>query len=492
MTRPTTGCPIFHSTPVTVKTISPFKSFLVALGGCVLFFATARGGQSVDIWITAKDSGEHLTRISTLPLVPEGAFTEKVQRVFVDPMKTFQTVLGIGGAMTDAAADTYAKLPEARQRELVAAYYNASTGIGYSLGRTHINSCDFSGESYTYVADGDVALKTFSIAHDEERRIPLIKAALAEAKGKIALYASPWSPPAWMKDNGDMLHGGKLKPEFRDAWANYFVAFIKAYEKAGVPLWGLTVQNEPMAVQRWESCVFTGEEEKNFVRNFLGPVLKKNGLGEKKIIIWDHNRTWMYPRAQAAFDDPKAAKYIWGVGFHWYVNDAFDNVRRVKEAFPAAHLLFTEGCNFPYDRAKLNDWQWGETYGLSMIRDFNNGAEGWTDWNILLDETGGPNHVGNFCYAPVHADTRTGELMYMNSYYYIGHFSKFVRPGAKRIISSSTVDRLLTTAFRNVDGSVAAIVMNGSDETQSFRLTMGAEDVPVNAPAHSILTLVVK
>jgi glucosylceramidase len=458
----------------------------------VILVASARAQQTVDIYVTAKDSADRLRKTATLALADGGAQTEKQQSVFVDPTKTFQTLIGIGGALTDAAAETLAKLPEAKRAELIRAYYDPKDGLGYSLGRTNIHSCDFSSEMYTYVADGDRDLKTFSLAHDEKFRLPLIKAAIAATGGKLTMFASPWSPPAWMKDNNDMLHGGKLKPEFRETWARYVSTFIKSYEKAGVPIWGLTVQNEPMAVQKWESCVYTAEEERDFVRDFLGPILEKNGQGGKKIIIWDHNRTWMYQRAQVALDDAKAAKYIWGVGFHWYVNDTFDNARLVKEAFPSTHLLFTEACNYPYDRTKLNDWNWGENYGLSMIKDFNNGAEGWTDWNILLDERGGPNHVGNYCYAPVHADTQTGELMFMNSYYYIGHFSKFIRPGAKRIVSSSTLDRLITTAFRNPDGTLAVVVMNSSEQAQSFKLSLGTRAVTTESPAHSIMTLVVK
>ena len=208
-----------------------------------------------------------------------------------------------------------------------------------------------------------------------------------------------------------------------------------------------------MAVQPWESCLYTAEEERDFVKNYLGPTMVKSGLKDKKILIWDHNRSIMYHRAEVVLDDPKAAQYVWGVAFHWYVGNYFENVKRVQEAFPKTHLLFTEGCNAPFDPARIQEWQWGETYGISMINDFNNGAVGWTDWNVLLDQQGGPNHVHNYCFAPIHANTETGELTYMSSYYYLGHFSKFVRPGARRIISSSTDDDLLTTAFLNKDGT---------------------------------------
>jgi glucosylceramidase len=445
----------------------------------------------VAVYVTAKDSGQRLARTEELHFVDLPQPTEKQQCVFVDPSRKFQTVLGIGGALTDAAAETFYQLPKEKQEQMLKAYYDVQEGIGYSLARTHINSCDFSSESYTYVQDGDKELKTFSIAHDLKYRIPFIKEVLATAGRDFTIFASPWSPPAWMKDNDDMLHGGTLKPEFYDAWARYYVKFIKAYEKEGVPIWGVTVQNEPMAVQPWESCVYTADEELDFVRNYLGPIMVKNSLKDTKILIWDHNRSMMYQRAEVVLDDPKAAQYVWGVAFHWYVGDHFENVKHVQEAFPKTHVMLTEGCNGPFDQTQIHDWQWGEIYGKSMINDFNNGAVGWTDWNVLLDQEGGPNHVQNYCFAPIHANTKTGELTYMNSYYYIGHFSKFVRPGARRIISSSTVDDLLTTAFINKDGRIAVIVMNSSETEQPFFLWLGGKAAETSSPPHSIMTLVI-
>lgn len=460
---------------------------LVAAG-----IAHGTGGVShVLVYVTAKDTGQRLAKSDDLVLAGNVPITEKEEYIFVDPSKTFQTMLGIGGALTDAAAETFYRLPENKRQEVLKAYFDPLDGIGYTLARTHINSCDFSSESYDYVQPGDKALSSFNIGHDLKFRIPFIKAAIARAGGHLTIFASPWSPPAWMKDNNDMLHGGSLKPDCYDSWARYYAKFIQAYEKEGIPIWGLTVQNEPLAVQKWESCNYTAEQERDFVKKHLGPALAAAGLGKMKIIIWDHNRSLMYIRAATVLEDADAAKFVWGVGYHWYVGDNFDNVKRVKEAFPATHLLFTEGCNGPFDSTRINDWQWGELYGKSMIHDFNNGAEGWTDWNVLLDENGGPNHVQNYCFAPIHADTRTGELTYMNSYDYIGQFSKFIRPGAKRIISSSTTDKLLTTAFRNPDGKVAAVVLNLNDQAQPFNLSINGEVARGSSPAHSIMTLVV-
>jgi glucosylceramidase len=333
-------------------------------------------------------------------------------------------------------------------------------------------------------------LNSFDLSHDRKYRIPFIKEVRAAAGKDLPLYVSPWSPPAWMKTSNDMLQGGKLNPEFAASWANYFVKFIKAYEQEGIPIWGLTVQNEPMAKQTWESCIYTAEEERDFVKNHLGPTLAKAGLKSKRLIVWDHNRDLVYHRASTIMDDPAAAKFVWGVGYHWYSGDQFNNLKLVQDAYPKLNLLVTEACNYPWDFAKINEWHWGEKYGQNMINDFNNGAVGWTDWNILLDETGGPNHVKNYCYAPVHGDTRTGQLHYMNSYYYIGHFSKFIRPGAKRIASSSMKDDLLTTAFQNKDGSIVVVVMNNSDEELPFLLWSSGQAAKATSPAHSIQTLV--
>ena len=457
--------------------------------------AYSAAGKKAKVYATAANTAQRLSAATDLAFEPAGQPVETQVCVFVDPNHSFQTMLGIGGALTDASAETFAKLPKTQQQEFLSAYYSPTAGIGYTLARTSIHSSDFSSGSYTYVADQDADLKTFSVKHDEQFRIPFIKQAMAAAGGKLTLYVSPWSPPAWMKDSGTMLRGGKLLPAYRQAWADYYVKFIKTYEQLGIPIWGLSVQNEPMATQKWESCIFTGEEERDFIKGYLGPTLAKSGLGGKKLIAWDHNRDLLYQRASTVLDDPQAAKYVWGIGYHWYETWTgstmlFDNVRRVHEAYPDKNLIFTEGCveNFKLDR--VSDWALGERYGMSMIGDFNAGTVGWTDWNVLLDETGGPNHVGNFCFAPIIADTKAGKLIYTNAYYYIGHFSKFIRPGARRISASSNRDALQTTAFRNPDGSVAVVVMNQTDKPQDFQLWIAGQAAKTTSAAHSIMTMV--
>ncbi len=452
--------------------------------------------KKVSVYTTAENTDLRITVNGTLDFKPMPQPLETQICVFVEPKRTFQTFLGIGGALTDSSAETFAKIPKEKQEEFLTAYFDKEKGIGYTLARTNIHSCDFSSGSYTYVEEGDKDLKTFNVEHDRQYRIPFIKAAIKAAGGKLPLFASPWSPPAFMKTTGNMLKGGKLKPEFYESWANYYPKFIKAYEKEGIPVWGISVQNEPMATQKWESCIYSAEEERDFLKNHLGPTMAKAGFGDRKIIVWDHNRDLIYQRANTILSDPNAAKYAWGIGFHWYEpwsggEQMFDNVKLVHETFPDKHLIFTEGCAESFKMERVKNWALGERYGYSMINDFNSGTVGWTDWNILLDEVGGPNHVGNFCFAPVHADTKTGELIYTNSYYYIGHFSKFIKPGAKRIASSPSRSALISTAFINPDGKISVVVMNKTDKEVPYFLWIDGKAAETKSPPHSIQTLVV-
>jgi glucosylceramidase len=449
----------------------------------------------IQVYTTAKDTDKRLALTGTLEFSPAKQPLETETFVFVDPERKFQTMLGIGGAITDSSAEVFAKLPKPKQQEFLSAYFDAQKGIGYTWARTTIHSSDFSSASYTYIKEGDKDLKTFSIDHDRKYRIPLIKQSIAAAGGKLTLFASPWSPPAFMKSNNNMLQGGSLLPQYARPWANYMAKFVKAYEKEGIPIWGITVQNEPMAKQTWESVIYTAEEERDFLKNHLGPVMQKEGLGDKRIVVWDHNRDLITHRASTIFSDPEASKYAWGIGFHWYEtwtggDPMYRNLVEVSRSYPDKPLLLTEAAIEKFTQERYQYWPNGERYGSSMINDFNAGAVAWTDWNILLDERGGPNHVGNFCFAPVHADTAKGELIYTPPYYYIGHFSKFIRPDAKRISSTSSRSSLLTTSFMNADNKMATVVMNPGDKDVAYTLIVGKRESKLTIPAHAIQTLV--
>lgn len=407
--------------------------------------------------------------------------------VWVHADKPFQILEGFGGAFTEAAAVTWQKLSLQRQEQVLRDYFDVDAGHGYSLCRVHMNSCDFSLGNYAHVeTSGDVDLKGFTINRDRQALLPFIKAAQRVAKRPIKLLVSPWSPPAWMKSNAQMNQGGHLLPEFRQAWARCYVRFIEEYAAEGVPVWGVSVQNEPAAVQPWDSCIYSAEEERDFVRDFLGPELASAGLGHIKIVVWDHNRDHLVQRASVVYSDAKAASYVWGAGFHWYGENHFDQVQLVHDAWPDKQLLFTEGCQ--EGGPHHGSWDLGERYAHSMINDLNRWTVGWIDWNLVLDETGGPNHVGNLCSAPILIDTDNDALMHQSSYYYIGHFSRFVKPGARRVLCAASRQDLETTAFVNPDNSIAVVVMNRTEAAIRFGLCVDDHLTPTELPPRSIAT----
>jgi glucosylceramidase len=439
-------------------------------------------------YLTARDLDAKLKQV---PIDAHLSSTDprNVATISVEPRVKYQEIVGFGGAFTDSGGYVLQKMPAAKQEEILRAYFDPDKGLGYTLCRTHINSCDFSTENYAYdEAPGDLDLKQFSIERDRKNLIPMIKRAQEISHNGFKIFASPWSPPAWMKTNNDMNNGGSLKPDCRDVWARYFVRYIQEYAREQIPIWGVTVQNEPAATQTWDSCIYSGEEERDFVRDYLGPAFAKAGV-DAKILVWDHNRDIMYERAKEVLDDPAAAKYVWGVAFHWYGPDAFDNVQSVHDAWPDKHVMLTEGCQ--EGGPHINEWAVGERYGRAMIEDLNHWSVGWTDWNMLLDQHGGPNHVGNLCSAPIIADTDTGEVHFQPSYYYIGQFAKFIRPGAVRVLTACTSDSLETTAFVNTDGSTVVVVMNRTELPVRFKVKIDAQVATMDAPERSIQTVVV-
>ncbi len=408
-------------------------------------------------------------------------------RISVDENIKYQTIIGFGGAFTEAAAYTFYKMNPVNRKKILDSYFDKEKGLKYHIGRVHINSCDFSLNNYTYVEDRDEDLVSFNIEREYKYVIPMIKEAEKVSGEKIRLLASPWSPPAWMKSNNDMNHGGKLLPRYFQAWANYYVKFIDHFKKAGLEIFAVTVQNEPEAKQIWDSCLYTAKDERDFVKNYLGPTLKKYHP-EVKIIIWDHNRDRVVERADTVLKDKTAREYVWGTGIHWYVSEEFENVGKVHDLHPDKHILFTEGCI--EGGVQLGKLETGERYARNMIGDFRNFCEGYLDWNLVLNEIGGPNHVGNYCDALIICDTKKDFLNFNSSYYYMAQFSKYIEKGAKRIESLSVSNVLKHVAFRNPNGDLVLVVLNESEKDYQIEVDFNSEKANANIPKRSISTFV--
>lgn len=427
---------------------------------------------------TSKYENERLTEVITDEIFPLNKMVLEV-----DQSKTKQTIIGFGGAFTEASAYNLLRINKEQRLNAIKAYFDPIDGLGYTIGRVSIHGCDFSLNSYLYIDDHDDELKTFSIKRDQPI-IDLINDASKVSGRNIKILASPWTPPFWMKDNNSPIKGGKLLPKYDQIWANYFVKFIKAYEEKGIDIFSVTVQNEPMATQRWDSCIYEAQDEARFVK-VLGKTFEKNNL-KQNIYIWDHNRDLMFERTKAVLSDKEASKYVYGTAFHWYDQEEFDEVKKTHDAFPDKHLIFTEGCqeNGPH----FGDYAVGERYGRNIINDLKNYNEGYIDWNLFLDDTGGPNHVNNLCAAPIHIKV-FHEQVYLNpSYYYIGHFSKYIKPGAVQIDAKGNKD-LYYVAFKNPNGSIVIVIQNEKEDSYKVEIKGLKEVVSVLSKPHSISTI---
>jgi glucosylceramidase len=412
------------------------------------------------------------------------------------PEVTYQKIIGFGGAFTEASAYQFSRMSDSAKAEIIKAYFDSEEGLGYNFCRTHIHSCDFALNRYTYVEDGDAGLNSFTIDRDRKYILPFIKAARKYAGNELCLFASPWSPPAWMKSNGDICHGGRLLDEYYGAWAKYFVRYFEEYKKEGIDFFGLTVQNEAFAWQTWESCEYSAREEAVFVHEYLKPALKAAGFGEIRIMIWDHNKERVYDRAKDSFAVPGAKDDIWGVAFHWYSGQHFAALDMAHEAFPDKPLLLTEyslgSVHGEYAPGPHSSWNGVEIYATELIGNFNHHMAGATIWNLILDETGGPFHDRpGGVKAQIVVNPESDAVILEPTYYSVAHFSRFVKRGAVRIGSSSYTESIIATAFKNPDGELVVVALNRTDDSKKLRLRIEGTTAPVELPGHSLSTLVI-
>lgn len=403
------------------------------------------------------------------------------------PEVRYQEWEGFGGALTESVAHNLCRMEEEKRKEVLRAYFDEEQGLGMNFCRVNIGSCDFSTEVYSYDdTPKDYELEDFNLEHDCKELIPMLLEAIKMAPD-LKILSSPWSPPAWMKTNGDMENGGALKVHCRQVWADYLVKYVKEYRKAGIPVWGITVQNEAMAKQTWESCIYTAEEEKDFVKRFLGPSLWNAGEDNIRILIWDHNKEKVVERSTAAMEDEEAAKYIYGAAVHWYSGDHFDALRIVHEKYPGLRLFSTENS---MGRHPKHFWEMGERIAHGIIGELNSFVSSWFVWNLILDENGLPNHDHPIGKSPMMVDySKGGELYYDSSYYYLMHFCRYIRPGARRIASSIYSETLETITFLNQDNSMVTVVLNRTEKEQEFTLCCEKKMAEFISKGRSIMTL---
>ncbi len=431
---------------------------------------------------TSKFGGRYLKRSKMM-----GGCAKDAPTVYVDWTKKYQTHMGFGASFTEASALVLKEAGENVTNEAVRALFSKE-GNAYNLGRAHINSCDFATPRRTYIRENDLSLSSFDLSYDRDLIVPLIKACERESGG-LFLMCSPWSPPAFMKDNGDMLRGGKLLKKFYPLWADYLVTYLEEMEKCGVHFNAVNVQNEPEALQPWESCLYTAKEEGKMIKA-LARVLRERKL-DAKIVAVDHNRDILVSRAVEMFTDEEVRSAVWGLAYHWYCSARHENLSLVHEMFPEKRLYLSESCveyalkEAEGDPAELL-WRHGERYGREIINDFNNYSEGWIDFNMVLNAEGGPNHVKNYCEAPLMFDGKT--LNYMPSYYFIGHFSRFIRPGARRLFTACGEEKLYAVAYENPDGGVAVVMQNEGGARQ-VKLCVGMQSAALSLDERSIQTI---
>jgi glucosylceramidase len=448
----------------------------------ILLHRTIAAGQ-VQV-IQTSQAGDKLAVKSALAFINDDGSV--LSTLTVTPATTYQNIVGFGAAFTETAVYNLEKITTAKRSEVLNAFFNPYSGSGYTLCRITINSCDFSLGSYNYddVAN-DYNLANFNISHDQKWMIPAVKEALAVPGASFKLFGSPWAPPGWMKTTGQMLGGnnGSLKPACYDAWALYFVKYIQTMKTNGIPIWGITVQNEPAYDAGWEACTYTPAQERDFLKNSLGPTLAKNNI-DVKVMIWDHNKDAIVNWATTILGDAAAAKYAWGTAYHRYAGDLFDNLTATHNAFPGYPMVATE-CSV------RETWAEAERMAHEILGDLNHWSGGYLTWNLTTDLAGGPYHNrGNGCVGPIVVDSASGAVNYFGNYYYMTHFSKYLRPDAVRIGCAYSGTDLELTAFKNTNGSIVVVVLNKTNNAVTFKIKQGTQIVKPTIPAHAIVDFI--
>jgi len=460
------------------------------------------------------ENGNALTEITS--------FEDSENKIIIkiNPEEKFQTITGFGGSFTEASAYLLNKVSKENRKKILDAYFS-NKGANYSLTRTHIASCDFSLSNYTYAkVENDLEMKNFSIEDDKNDLIPMILDAKKISKDGFKIIASPWSCPPWMKDNKSYI-GGKLLPEYNGAFALYFSKYLNAYKKEGIDIWGVTVINEPHGNgNNWESTLFSPKEMTDFVQDYLGPKLEKDGWGKVNIFGYDQNRAGLKEWVDEMYRDEKSSKYFAGTAIHWYEStyEVFsDDLQYAHKKAPSKYLIETEGCidsEIPkwkddawYWQKEATDWGWDwasekdkylhpkyapvNRYATDIIGCLNNFVDGWVDWNMVLDTKGGPNWFKNWCVAPVIVDTEKDEVYFTPLYFVMAHFSKFMRPEAVKIGCEINHKEVVATAIQNPDDSIVIAVFNPTEINQNIEIQLNNKTKSLSINAKALQTIII-
>lgn len=491
---------------------------------------------AISVYQTSQ-AGDNLKKITEEGQIDSSDEMEQIA-IRLQPELAFQTYIGFGASFTESSAWNLATIPVSLRNEVLTQLFSPTEGAGFSLTRTHINSSDYSNGHYTYVDQGDESLESFSIHEDmkgftgnENEQVmgveliepgydivPMILEASKIPGADFNIIASPWSPPSWMKsgETAEMTNGS-LMPKYYGIWAEYLSKYVSAYKEQGIELWGITPQNEPLHAEdaRWDSNGLSPEQGRDFLRDHLGPQLVKDGHlnlddleAGLRVLIYDHNKSNMLDYVKVTYEDPEAAKYAWGTGFHWYANSELEendwfreDLNKHRKQWPNKGMIHSES-SIDIDAEDPIGQYWREstdyaglfvpfdTYAFDIITDLNSGTQGYIEWCMILSNKGQPNPYDNFNSAPVLINPDTDEVIYTPLYYLLSHFSKFIRPNAKRIgINGDPVKGVAYTAAENEDGSLVLVIFNANQEAYDLSLSLGESTYGSKIAPRSLQTI---
>ena len=394
------------------------------------------------------------------------------------PEASYQTFEGFGGAITEAAGYVYSLMSEAQRRELTETYFSPA-GMNYSLVRIPIDSCDFSLGQYT------------GFERPARYILPLLRDAQRAHGGTLSVMLSPWSPPVEWKTNDTREQGGKLRREHYGDYAEYLCRYILWYREQGFAVRRISLQNEPHAVQTWDSCVWEAAEQKVFLRDHMWPAMEKHGLTDIEIYLWDHNKERAYEWLREILD-ADTDKMIAGTCVHWYSGDHFEALDLCRERYPTKKLMVSESC-FEYRVYGTIDPRFSALkFSREIIGDLNHGLSAFCDWNLLLDERGGPCYVDNFCLAPFLYDTKEKKLKKQLFARYLEQLSRHIVPSSVRIASTRYTDEIDVTAWRRPDGKLAVILLNNCGENRPVCVRLSGKEAELLLWPSSITAAVVE